>query len=158
LQAKNSHYNFKYNVALAQIDEALEFDQENVHYLFLKSQTLFQISRYNESLEILFKVVNISDNDTLNTSYDNYIGMVYIEKGDYNKALEYYNKALNIQVSLLGNEDANIATSYKNIGAAYYRKGAFNKALEYHSKALYIREKILGKEMQLLQILISMWV
>ena len=47
-------------------------------------------------------------------SYDN-IGAVYEAKGDNDKALEYYNKSLAIRLNTLGENHADVATSYKSI-------------------------------------------
>ena len=78
-------------------------------------------------------------------SYNN-IGVVYRHQGNYNKALEYLNKALDIRVKVLGLEHSKTAISYRNIGKIYEYQGAYTQALEYQNKALKIFEKILGKE------------
>ena len=77
----------------------------------------------------------------------NKIGRVFNNQiGDYDKALEYYFKALEIREKVLDKEHPDIATSYNNIGSVYDDKGDYDKALEYYFKALEIREKVLGKE------------
>ena len=77
----------------------------------------------------------------------NAIGQVYHYKiGDYDKALEYYFKALEIREKVLGKEHPDTATSYNNIGLVYGTKGDYDKALEYYFKAKDIYEKVLGKE------------
>ena len=40
-------------------------------------------------------------------------------KGEYDKALEHYQKALAIQLKKLGPEHPSVATSYNNIGAVH---------------------------------------
>jgi len=74
------------------------------------------------------------------------IGLAYHSKGDYDRALEYYEKALNIGKKIYGEEHPNIATNYNNIGLAYYNKGDYDRALEYYKKALNIYKKIYGEE------------
>ena len=71
--------------------------------------------------------------------YDSY------KDGDYNKALEYYNKALDIQKQILGEKDPDTVASYISIGRIYYVLGSYNKALEYYNKALDIRKQISGE-------------
>ena len=97
---------------------------------------------YNRALHIAEK-----NNDSIDvaTSYNN-IGSVYYQKGDYDKALEYLNKALTIQKAKLGEEHTDVATSYNNIGSLYSKKGNYDKALEYLNKALTIRKAKLGDE------------
>ena len=68
--------------------------------------------------------------------------MVYYHQGDYEKTLEYYNKALNILIELFGEIHPNIATTYSNIGYIYYNQGNYRKSLEYFRKALEIRTEI----------------
>ncbi|MDE6784003.1 MAG: tetratricopeptide repeat protein, partial [Ruminococcus sp.] len=65
--------------------------------------------------------------------------------GEYDKALEYYEKALKICESVLGKEHPNTATTYNNIAVVYQDKGEYDKALEYYEKALKICESVLGK-------------
>ncbi|MDR3292862.1 MAG: tetratricopeptide repeat protein [Clostridiales bacterium] len=68
------------------------------------------------------------------------------EFAEYDAALDYYGKALEIFEKVLGEENPSTATSYNNIGVLYYEKGDYDGAIEYHEKALKIYEKVLGKE------------
>ena len=77
------------------------------------------------------------------TSYNN-IGQVWHSKGEYDKALEYYEKGLAIYLKTLGGEHPDVATSYNNIGQVWKNKGETNKALEYFEKCLVIHLKTLG--------------
>ena len=78
-------------------------------------------------------------------SYNNIGIFVSDYFAEYDKALEYYFKALTIRKNSLGSVHPNIATFYDNIGSVYYLQGGYNKALEFYQKALTIREKALGK-------------
>ena len=90
------------------------------------------------------------NNDTKNlipiANLYNEIGLVYYKQGDYEKALEYYRKALVIKEKQLGNNHPSTSITYNNIGLVYKKQGDYKKALEYYRKALAIREKVLGKE------------
>ena len=55
-------------------------------------------------------------------SYNN-IGSVHDNKGEYDKALEHYQKALAIQLKQLGPEHPYVARSYNNIGAVHDKQG-----------------------------------
>ena len=68
---------------------------------------------------------------------------MYDKKGDYDAALEYYNKALDIRKQVLGENHPDTATSYNNIGAVYLRKGDYDAALENYNKAKVVLEQIL---------------
>ena len=79
------------------------------------------------------------------SSYNN-IGVVYLELGDYDKAQEYYFRALAIDEKVLGLERPSTATSYNNIGVVYDKLGIYDKSLEYYFRALAIKEKVFGLE------------
>ncbi len=66
--------------------------------------------------------------------------------GNYDKALEYYEKGLAIKLKTLGGEHPEVATSYGNIGLAWKSKGQYEKALEYYEKGLAIKLKNFGVE------------
>ena len=78
-------------------------------------------------------------------AYNN-LGLAYDSKGDYDKAIEYYQKSLKIGLKKLGSEHPDVATSYNNLGKAYESKGDYGKAIEYCQKALKIDLKKLGPE------------
>ena len=66
--------------------------------------------------------------------------------GNYNTAIDWFQKCLNIQLKTLGEEQTNVATTYNNIGSILKSKGEYDKALEYYEKSLLIRLKTLGSE------------
>jgi len=95
------------------------------------------------------------------------IGWTYYEIGDYDKALDYYNRSLKIYEEL-GWE--NISNEINNIGLIYYQQEDYNKALEFLDKSatmqmeldstihletksyLLLTKKILGKEYNVAEI------
>ena len=77
------------------------------------------------------------------TSYNN-IGLTWKTKGEYDKALEYYEKCLAIYLKTLGEEHPYVATSYNNIGLAWDSKGEYEKSLEFYVLSSQIRFKKLG--------------
>ena len=71
--------------------------------------------------------------------------MVFYYKGDYDKAIEYYKKALKIRLKVLGEEHPSTAATYNNLGMAYHSKGDYDKAIEFFEKALNIYEQKFGE-------------
>ena len=104
---------------------------------------------YKESIEVNMRFIQLSEetngqNEITASSYNN-IGAVYDDLGDYDKALEYHFKALEIRKDVLGENNADTAGSYNNIGNVYDKLGDYDKALEYHFKALEIFKEVLGE-------------
>ena len=73
-------------------------------------------------------------------------GQAYHAKGESDKAIGYYGKALAIQLKALGAEHPDVATSYFNIGTAYADKGDKAKTMAYLLKAKAIYLKKLGAQ------------
>jgi len=71
------------------------------------------------------------------------LGFINDHRGEYSKALEYYEKSLEIRKKTLPANHPDLATSYNNIGLVYRSMGEYSKALEYYEKSLEIRKKTL---------------
>ncbi|MFC1544916.1 tetratricopeptide repeat protein [Gemmatimonadota bacterium] len=69
-----------------------------------------------------------------------HLGILYGFRGEYDKALEYYEKSLKIDEEL-GNR-RNVAGSLHEIGRMHQARGAYDQALEYYEKSLKINEEI----------------
>ena len=76
----------------------------------------------------------------------NNLGLAYNQKGEYDKAVEYYEKSLALKLKALGAEHPSVGTTYFNMGTAYADKGDKAKAMAYLLKAKAIRMKKLGPE------------
>ncbi|MEM4161420.1 MAG: tetratricopeptide repeat protein, partial [Thermoplasmata archaeon] len=72
-------------------------------------------------------------------SYNN-IGNIYRENGEYEKALEFYTKSLELGEKI--GDLWGIAISYNNIGLLYQDKGDYEKALEFLTKSIELAKKI----------------
>ena len=64
--------------------------------------------------------------------------------GEYSRAIEYYEKALAIDLKVHGDQHPEVATCYNNIGLVYYSQGEYSRAIEYYEKALAILLKVHG--------------
>lgn len=103
--------------------------------------------KYETSIQHFLYAIEIGlrklgeNNRWVASSYNN-LGSVYSQKGDNDKALEYFIKAL----SIIGEKSPLAGLSYNNIGTIYLEKGDYDRALEYFQKALTIRLQVLGEE------------
>lgn len=65
------------------------------------------------------------------------IAVIHQKKGDYDKALDYYQQALS-----LVKDDENKATIYNNMASIYLSKKDYNKVIEYFQKAIELEERL----------------
>ncbi len=69
----------------------------------------------------------------------NSLGAIYSYLGNFDKALEAFNKSL---IACEHSDETDLMTlAYNNIGNIYYFQGKYNKAIESYKKALFIREE-----------------
>ncbi len=82
------------------------------------------------------------------STYRNNLGAAWKEKGNYDKAIEYYEKALNSDLKNFGEDHPNVATYRNNLGSTWKAKGEYDKAIEYYEKALKSDLKNFGENHQ----------
>jgi len=68
----------------------------------------------------------------------NDMGIIYIDKGNYSKAIGFFNKSMQIRKAM--NDSAGIASLFNKIGIVYQKKGQLKDALENQIEALKIYE------------------
>jgi tetratricopeptide (TPR) repeat protein len=85
----------------------------------------------------------LGNQDKLSYIYS-YTGLTYDSLSQYQKAIEFQNKALKI-VTLIGDKQGE-GKAYGNLGVAYYSLGDYQKAIEYYNKALQIALQIGNKK------------
>lgn len=79
------------------------------------------------ALEDCDKAMSAS-NPAFRAKVHNLLGVVYVDKGEFDKAIEEFSKAIRL--------DPNLAKAYSNRGMAYLRKREFDKAIEEFNKAI----------------------
>ncbi|MCP3931459.1 MAG: tetratricopeptide repeat protein, partial [Bacteroidetes bacterium] len=67
-------------------------------------------------------------------------------QGQYEKALEFFQKAIAIWEEVLDAKHPSLATSYNNIGLLYQDQGQYEPALEFYQKAIAICSESLGDQ------------
>ncbi|CAF0944232.1 unnamed protein product [Adineta ricciae] len=101
---------------------------------------LGQLEKAEELYTVLLE--QTSDNND-RAHYYHQLGYLKDDQGDYKMAIEYYEKALEIDEKTLPSNHPSLATSYNNIGGVYKNMGEYSKALSFYEKALEIQEKTL---------------
>ncbi|PFX16329.1 hypothetical protein AWC38_SpisGene19409 [Stylophora pistillata] len=120
-------------------------------YLYSEGEILWRNGAFQKALKSLessleFSESLLKEHTTLARCY-NAIGNCYSSLEEEVKALEFYNKAYNMQKKLAGSEHHFDIPIYKNqIGAAYVGQGEFKKATKCYKDALSLLKelKLLG--------------
>ncbi len=99
------------------------------------------IDYYQKSLEIAEKTTDSSFHFLTNFGRTkNSIGSVYLILQQYEKSIEYFNAAIQIQRKI--NNQHRLAVNHQNIGQALEQLGRLDEALAYYKKALTYDEAI----------------
>ena len=73
------------------------------------------------------------------------LGSALDDFGEYDRAIEFYERSLKITLAVLGENHPDTATSYNNLGSAYDRKGEYDRAIEFYERDLKIKLATLGE-------------
>ncbi len=73
------------------------------------------------------------------------LGTTAYERGDYDKAIAYFEKALASDRNTLGENHPNVAENYTNLGLAWLAKENYGKAIEFYEKALKVDIRAFGE-------------
>ena len=103
--------------------------------------------KLEESLQYFMKSLNIrleieENSERVALCYGN-LANYYENIRDYDKFLEYSQKALDIFRNLYGENNLNVAVAYEQIGLYYQHISEFDKSLEYFGKSLDIENLLL---------------
>ncbi|CAF4119451.1 unnamed protein product [Adineta steineri] len=102
---------------------------------------LLKIGQLNKAEELYNVLLEQTSDELQKEIYYNQLGYDKDGLGDYEKAIWYYKKGLEIIQNILPSNHPHLATSYNNIGNVYDSTGEYSKALSYYQKALEIQEK-----------------
>lgn len=146
--AFNPITNFAQNRELAKLEllqEKLKSAKEDTNKVILLQSISYQYNFINPQLGVDFGKQSLELANKLNwkkgkaKSY-NSIGGNLFALGDYDKSLEHFNKALNLNKQ--SKDNIELAKNYSNIGNIYYNLSNYSEALNYYQKALRLDEKI----------------
>jgi len=70
---------------------------------------------------------------------------VFHKQGELEKALEWYQRALDGKEKTLGKDHPSTLSTVNNMAIVFHKQGEHEKALEWYQRALDGKEKTLGK-------------
>ncbi|MEJ7680986.1 MAG: tetratricopeptide repeat protein [Segetibacter sp.] len=71
---------------------------------------------------------------------------IYMEMGQYDKALQLYQQTLAIRKKLLGEEHIEYIAVLRSMADLYYNMGQYEKALRFNEQVLAISKKVIGEQ------------
>ncbi len=139
----------KYDEAAKGYKNAVNNDEGNSTYHLYYAYNENTLAHHDEAIrhyEIALGIETLkSGNEQRVATLLNNLGLAWEGKGEYDKANEYYKKALQIDLKVLGENHPNVAREYNNLGWTWASKGEYDKAIEYYKKALQIDLKVFGE-------------
>ena len=99
---------------------------------------LFKIGQTDKAQELYHVLLNQARNKSDKMLIYNQLGRAKDELGEYQEAIKYYEKSLNISQKDYFPQNLDSALLYNNIGIVYRKLGDYSKALSYYEKALQI--------------------
>ncbi|WP_159092271.1 CHAT domain-containing tetratricopeptide repeat protein [Aquimarina sp. Aq107] len=110
--------------------------------------TSFRMMRYEYALKCYEKALTIYKNENfLNGQKILYLntGIVFYQKGEYDKTLEYLRKSLNLGLKIHGEKHPHSGSIYRNMGRVCFYNEDYDQALKYYNKALILSKSIFGE-------------
>jgi len=114
-----------------------EKDTTNLIYVYLNMGTLYQrMEKYDEALDSYLKSLEISKaaNNLEGMAYAYSIGIIYVNRGDYTKALKYYTEAISPCKKL--NKLDDLSNIYSNMSNVYMLTNKFDEAAKVLRKSI----------------------
>jgi len=103
--------------------------------------------KYKEAADYFKQALKkLPHNHEQRSVYLNQCGSLSHDLGEYDKAIEYYELALESDLKTFGPDHPNVAMRRNNIGGAWDSKGEYDKAIEYYELALASNLKTFGPD------------
>ncbi|CAF3929992.1 unnamed protein product, partial [Rotaria sp. Silwood1] len=106
-------------------------------------QLLYKVGHFNQAEELYTELLKNASTDSDRAFIYHHLGVMKFQLGQYQEAVSFYEKSLEINRKTLPDDHSSCANTYTAIGAAYNNMGNYPKALEIYEKALKIWEKTL---------------
>ncbi|CAM4945659.1 unnamed protein product, partial [Rotaria socialis] len=105
---------------------------------------MLNVGHFDQAEELYNELLENASDDIERAHIYHQLGCLKDDQGEYQQAVKFYKKSLEIYRKTLPEDDASLAPTYSNIGAVYKNMGEYSKALEYYEKTIKIEEKSLS--------------
>ena len=127
---------FSQNQELARLLQEIEniADSNKIRHYEIIADEYIKISDYTTAIVYYKKGLDLNPTKKEAVSLENKIGRTYYFLSDYDKSIEYLNKALILAEKI--NDTINQSLILNNIGIIYQKTGNYQKSIEYLNKSL----------------------
>ncbi|CAF1434529.1 unnamed protein product, partial [Adineta ricciae] len=131
----------EYDAARDYCELMLRYTGEHLTHYSILGNIFKEIKEYDQALENHYKALKfVTSIYQCSVVYYN-LGLAYLGKGDYNRALHYHHEAYELEC--VEGETEKLALIYHNMGFAYIKIGALRLGVDYLEKALDIQNSVL---------------
>lgn len=124
-------------------EEEKKREREHAETAYNLGNVYFVELDFPKALEAYLDAVRLAPD---NSTYLNEAGKSFYTLARYDKAIEYFEKALKSDLKTFGEDHPNVATHWNSLGATRYAKREYDKAIEYFEKALKVVLNIFGED------------
>jgi tetratricopeptide (TPR) repeat protein len=107
---------------------------------FHRGQLAHASAQWPQALTIFEELWREELPPSLESALANDLGLLCQDKGEWERAIEYYERSLAIDEKV--GDEHGMAPSFNNLGNVYYRKGEWDQAIAYYERSLAIDEKM----------------
>jgi len=128
---------------LCELSETIQQETSDSEGWSRLGKLLIKLAKFDKAEALYAILLKPTTDQTEKANIFHQFGSINDHRGEHSKALESYEKSLEIRKETLPANHPSLATSYNNIGMVYQSMGEYSKALEYYEKSLEIMKKTL---------------
>jgi preprotein translocase subunit SecA/nephrocystin-3 len=106
-------------------------------------QVLLQMGQSEKAQQVYEILLKQATEESAKAPIYNQLGSTKKDQGEYQEAITFYEKSIEIEEKSIPLRHQNLANSYNNIGLVYDSMGDYSKALSSYEKALAIKQQSL---------------
>jgi tetratricopeptide (TPR) repeat protein len=125
---------------LAEEQEAHLSVEDQIWLRFHQGQLARVSAQWPEALRIFQELWREELSPSLEGTLANDLGLLYHDKGDWDRAIGYYERSLAIKERM--GAEREMAATFSNLGNVYQDKSEWDRAIEYYERSLEIMERV----------------
>ena len=140
---KDGNYEKAKKLFESQREEEEKREKEHAETAYNLGNVYFVELDFQKALDAYLDAVRLAPDNSI---YLYMAGYTFDRIAQYDKAIEYFGKALKFGLKTFGEDHPDIATIWNNYGLAWKEKGEYDKAIAYYEKALKSNLKNFGED------------